>query len=458
MRCSTRALLAFTIALAAPTIAHANGRFPAAQHLWAAHTTLGDSLVLRSTFGLLASDDGGTTFHYLCEEALGYADRGFLDPPVVLDHSGRIYVGSTSALQRVDATRCDAPAMSTFANDSIGDLDATPDGLTIVAAVTRTDGSSAIVRSDDGGEHFALLGNGLASVTLNTLEVARSDTRVVYASGYGADRLPRVYGSHDGGATLEVLPFPTDHIDDAWIAGIDPTDANTVFVRARLFASITSDGGASRPTALMRSRDGGMQWSEVTRTHGAMLGFAVDDTGRGLFVGSAAGDGLVRSLDGGETWATVATPHVQCLRWFAGALYVCGDWLNDGFAIARSPDQGTTLEPVLRFDQVHGAYACPASSIEGSVCASRWHDLERQFFAADASTTLDATADGDETRGDALPTGEAIDGAEAIDAGSHGAEPRRAAGCHCVVPRGGVPGFAVLAFAAALVARRKRSA
>jgi hypothetical protein len=315
-----------------------------------------------------------------------------------------------------------------------------------------------VVRSDDGGEHFGVLGSGLEAVTLTTLEVARSDARVLYASGYGADRTPRVYASHDGGATLTALAFPVDRVDDAWIAGIDPTDANTVFVRARLFASVTADGGPSRPSALYRSRDGGMQWSEVARTHGAMLGFAIDDTGRDLWIGSAAGDGLERSLDGGDTWTTVATPHVQCLRWFAGSLFVCGDWVTDGWALARSSDQGATLEPLLRFDEVQGAFACPATSTEGSVCVSRWHDLERQFFALDAggpdaSTTPDASPLSDVAAIDSA----ALDGGSS-DAGSLGNEAPAPASCHCAVPRRGGTGFAFLALAATLLARRKRRA
>jgi hypothetical protein len=114
---------------------------------------------------------------------------------------------------------------------------------------------------------------------------------------------------------------------------------------------------------------------------------------------------------------------------------------------------------MLRFDQVQSAFACPDTSMEGSVCVSRWHDLERQFFALDAgapdaSTMPDAAAATDVTTIDSAT----LDGGSP-DTGSIGTEPAPpATGCHCAVPRRGGSGFAFLALAATLLARRKRRA
>ena len=424
--------------------ATANGRFPAAQHLLAN----GRTIALRSTFGFVVSDDDGATFRYICEEALGYGDRGFLDPPFVFDTQLRVYVGLDTQLRRVDAMRCDAPAIPAFAQYAVGDLDASEDGATIVAAVTNDSGSSFVARSDDGGEHFAMLGNGIPSFVLTTLEMARSDSRTLYLTGYGADRIARVMVSHDGGATATMVPFPTDRIDDAWIAGIDPTQPDTVYVRARLFP-VTTDGGTTRPTALMRSTDGGLRWNEVTRTRGAMLGFAIDATGRSVWVGGAGGDGLLASSDGGSTWSPRAAVSVQCLRWSNGSLFVCGDWLADGFAIARSRDEGRTLDPLLRFDQVAGSFACPAGSVESSACGARWNDIRRQFFSIDGgSPDRDASV----TNGDAAV---AMDATVSTDAGSH-CEPSCSSGCSAG-PRIGRAGWLGALFAALVVSRRKRS-
>src|SRR4051812_35323444 len=74
----TRTLALFTTLgllteLYAGTSARANGRYPAAQML---ATRPGDddaqTMALRTTFGLLLSKDGGKSFRWVCEKALGF--------------------------------------------------------------------------------------------------------------------------------------------------------------------------------------------------------------------------------------------------------------------------------------------------------------------------------------------------------------------------------------------------
>src|SRR5690606_19038259 len=57
--------------------AHANGRPPATNGVYL-HPGDPDAVFVRSTFGLLVSRDGGCSFRWICERAIGYG--GEFDP------------------------------------------------------------------------------------------------------------------------------------------------------------------------------------------------------------------------------------------------------------------------------------------------------------------------------------------------------------------------------------------
>ena len=83
--------------------AHANGRFPAASQVV---FDPGDPrhFILLATFGLIETWDGGKTFSWTCEIALGLS--GTVDPGVVITESGTSVVAnnSTGVIRSVD--RC----------------------------------------------------------------------------------------------------------------------------------------------------------------------------------------------------------------------------------------------------------------------------------------------------------------------------------------------------------------
>jgi hypothetical protein len=83
MRNALLAAAAASIALAVATPAAANGRFPASnQILFSPSNT---QLVMeRTTFGVLRSYDYGTTWSWLCEDALGLPPTSNEDPSLAL--------------------------------------------------------------------------------------------------------------------------------------------------------------------------------------------------------------------------------------------------------------------------------------------------------------------------------------------------------------------------------------
>ena len=115
---------------------------------------------------------------------------------------------------------------------------------------------------------------------------------------------------------------------------------------------------------LVISDDGGTTLVMPVRIMGQLGGFAVLPSGT-IVVGGVANVGTAKtgaafhSRDGGltfEPWPN--PPRVRALAHRGGMLFVAGDNYNDGFALAVSTDEGTTLTPILRYEDVSAVKPC----------------------------------------------------------------------------------------------------
>ncbi len=79
MRTVVVAIAAGALAWVHAPVARANGRFPTSNQIVFSPANA-DLIVLRATFGILVSRDGGTTWTWLCEDALGIARTTVEDP------------------------------------------------------------------------------------------------------------------------------------------------------------------------------------------------------------------------------------------------------------------------------------------------------------------------------------------------------------------------------------------
>ncbi len=380
----------------AATAVLGNGRFPTAQMLQISAGARPARMVLRTTFGVLIGEDDGQRWSWMCEGALDYSNSATWDPPVALgapDVDGvPLLLGVPTGLRRV-ADVCSSTAVSEVGTDFTADLSATADGRTVHWVGSFVDPATRglvnrVRASDDGGRTFRTTYEGAAGVLFLTLEAAPSNPRRVYLTARGENPSRDLfYRSDDGATTLAESPLDLQGGSEGWLSAVDPTDPDVVYLRS--FLDDPTRPGELGATLLLRSSDGGAHFTEVTRTLGAMRGFALSGDGRTVWVGGPR-DGLLRSVGGGP-FERVSEVQVQCLRWHAGALYVCGNHVIDGFNLARSDDDGRTMVPLVDFRTLGPPTACGAGTAVREVCAPTWSNVRAEFGSLpDAGVALDA--------------------------------------------------------------------
>lgn len=406
MRSALTVVMCLSALLLGPSRAMGNGRFPNGSYVVIGPGAASDVIALRTTFGLLISRDAGAHFYWLCEDAMYYpAVVGpQVDPSLGILSDGSIHFAFEYGIHST-ITGCRVDEHPEVYTQFIADLAADATGEHIVAIQANAGVANHVLRVSPSAGRYETLGRGVSGVVFTTVEVAAHDPTRVYAAGYdeGAMRAPRLFRSDDGGATLTLQSPAWGMIDDLWISGIDPTNPNTLYVRANVGFG----------TWLFKSTDGGAHVAHVASTTDPMLGFAISDDGRTVWIGSL-NDGLLRSDDGGETFASVNRAEVLCLRQHAGVLWMCSNWQRTGYVLSRSEDRGASVRGVLRFDDVVGPYDCPMPSEGQAYCVDRW-PAQREMIRTnpDASVVPDVTAI-DASRVDAR----APDVATAIDAGA----------------------------------------
>ncbi|HEV8321623.1 MAG TPA: hypothetical protein VG389_08425 [Myxococcota bacterium] len=91
--------------------------------------------------------------------------------------------------------------------------------------------------------------------------------------------------------------------------------------------------------------------------------------------------GLMVSADG--TGALAAAPGnapgtVRCLVELEDGLYACADNYGDDYAIGRTAD-GTTWEPIFRFEDMDDLLDCPAGTPVHDICGPLWPTVQDTF-------------------------------------------------------------------------------
>ncbi|WP_437984130.1 WD40/YVTN/BNR-like repeat-containing protein [Sorangium sp. So ce117] len=416
------------VAMALPSPAAANGVFPSADQIVFDPADPARA-VARMTYGLLTTRDGGASWRWICEGAVGYDDTAGQSPPIAAAASGRVLAALADGIAVGAEGGCAWARAAELAGREVIDLSVRqgdPSYVVAVAAGTR----HGLWASRDGGASWTGAGALLpAGFVARTVDVAPSDPRRVYVSGLASEG-GSVKGvlarSADGGETWQTAAVPGSTTSrEPYIAGVDPLDADVLYVRI-----------ASAPGRLFVSTDGGAAFAPVFTTEGFVRAFAISPDGATVAVGSDV-DGVFRAPSSTLAFERVSSVAPRCLAWTDSGLYACASEFLDGFTIGRSLDGGATFEPLLQQSCIRGPLECAASTAVGAVCPADWPRIALMTGHRDCTPDAGSPAAGSGTS--AVATG--ATGATGAGAAASGGGQTSAAGVGGAPdgPGGGAP-------------------
>jgi photosystem II stability/assembly factor-like uncharacterized protein len=468
MRASLR-LLALLLTLAPSTLA--NGRFPRAQRVLEDPDDP-NRLVVGATYGMLVTDDGGASWHVVCEASFAGVPLGSFDCVFDRVEGGALLASFGDAMARAEEPYCDfSRVLGGDMQNRVVDFSVLPSAPSDVLAIVtrRVDGSGASVlaRSTDGGKTFEEVGAELPLVDNFAVTVDRAPSLPsrVYVSGVDATDQSLLLVSEDGGGSFEARAIPDVPADARpYIAAVHPDQPDTVFVRTDGYAD-DGFGVRNADDALFATRDAGRSWQMLLRAGAKLYGFALSPSADRVLLGF--GDprdvtidpealGVYSASVGADAigdFSQLTTEAVSCLKWTARGLYVCATDFEVGFHLGFREDADLTgglasFTRLLELPKVLGPLECPPET-SGASCAEDWSTTCSAFRASCAGA---AGAGGAANGGAAGSGGTATGGAGA------GPAPQ-ASGCGCRIgePLGSRAGAAAFV-AALLVAWRRRSA
>ncbi len=366
-----------------------------------------DTIAAGTTFGMVVSHDGGATWFWTCEDALGYG--GEYDPAFAYASSGALFSTSFRGLMRTEDNCSVEPSTPLGARFATA-VTRGPDNALYVAlaepanTMAMTPGDTGIYKSTDDGQTFPLAAMPSPIGTWwYSLVVAPSDPQRVYVTGFRVElgvRELKAFRSTDGGTTYQ--PMSTSGLAASpssamLIAGVSAQDPDLVYAR------VTFQDNAPNNDALFRSTDAGATWTPIF-AHATSLTALVRQNGDLVVANRYAEAWISRAPSHGAAWEPLAgAPHINCLAEnSAGAVYACtqnyapSDETRDDAGIMTSTDLATWT-PVLKFQNIAGPIACPVGTLQRSICvddAQRWCMMRRQFGIVADPTACPSLVDG----------------------------------------------------------------
>lgn len=377
-RTSLRLGLGFAVAAIVGVLstsqARANGAFPQVSQL-VSNPEDPRQLALRGNFGVLVSRDGGQIWDWLCEAGMGYRD---IEPPLAMLGSGTMLLAQPDGVSRADLDWCSFERAAGIAANVV-DVSAERDtpGAAIAVSVDLEAITTQVWESLDDGSSFAPVGEPIANFKATTIDVAPSDSDVIYLSGVaGNGRDTTLYRSPDHGRSFTAFPLPSGLAISAWpyIAAIDPNDSDRVYLRTN---------GA--PGELLVTRDGGRTFTRVLTLEGPIGAFALSPDGS-TALASTLRSGLHRIDTAALESEKIACDGVLGLTWTREGVYAAGDLIASGYLVSFAPDASRKLQPLLMPTCIRGPVACSAATSIGSVCPAAWPSV-RQNLGPDGCRT-----------------------------------------------------------------------
>ncbi len=380
--------LASAAALAGTTrLAEANGRFPASNAVIFSPAAP-ENVIVRVTFGMLATRDAGKSWRWICERAIGFS--GLEDPSYTVTKSGTIVAGLFEGIRVSRDGGCTWEGVSTEGFTVFIDTTLRSDGTVLALASAydkHGDGGilfkSQLFVSKDDAKTFEKVGDVLDPTLLaESVEVAPSDPNRVYVSAVRGEAAPRqgvLLVSTDGGKRWVERKITSEGKELApFIAGVDPKKPDRVYLR--------TSASPENPTRLMVTDDAGKTFRTLLAAKGPLLGFALSADGKTVTAGGPD-DGLFGGASDAKELAKVSPLKVQCLGRAADALWACSNEAA-GFVAGTSNDDGAKFEARLHLKDIAGALACAPGTSVAKDCEAEWPKMQAQMgFMPEAKTT-----------------------------------------------------------------------
>lgn len=442
---SLTAVLVGLVTVGAATEALANGRYPIAG-LVAPDPADPAHLVVRTTYGVVSTHDGGATWGWICEKAMGYG-LGSEDPMVGITKGSAMLVGVFDGLVISQDQGCQwdfvgGVLTKRYAIDLSVERSDPSHAIVLVSNATTSDMfSTEVFESLDDAHTWTQAGVALPAQFLGlTLDSAPSNPNRIYVSGrYGAPGYEGVLErSDDRGKTWTKLLIPESNDTNLpYIAAIDPKNADVVYVRLH----------ADKADTLVVSKDAGATFTQAF-TGASLLGFALSPDGATVAIGGDK-DGLWTADASALAFTKVSTLDVRCLAWNEQGLFACADEGRDGFSVGLSTNGGKTFAPFMRRDNICGVLACGDATSTAKICPALW-EVTRLSIPSNACGKAEDTSASTGTSASASSTSGT--GGEGGSGGGQGG------GCSCGAA-GGTSAFAgggLLALCAAVLLGRRR--
>jgi hypothetical protein len=369
----------------APARALANGRFPAV----ISATAQDGRIAVGSTFGMLVSPDGGETWKWICEDAIGYS--GIWDPDISIESGTGTMVATLS--HGVSVSEDGGCTWEPRGDAWVSDVEIRPDLVWVMATATGGTSNGIFLTSDHARTWEP---SDLASDTDFYRTIALGPPERAWVLGYGIDPyVSTVSWSDDFGATWSDACFVPDETSSAYLLGADPAAPDVLWDKAAL---PNADGV---PEWRLRRSDA----VACTRTEvlpEKVDAFVLSEDGRTVLAGNADDEGHVwRSVDGGDAFSEATPIRAQSFTRDGDTVYACADNWEDGFALGRSTDWGDTWEGVMRFGDISGVLECAAGTPTHDLCGPLFPGLCDQLGLAGPGCGPppgDGGADGDPNR------------------------------------------------------------
>lgn len=378
-------VLAFGLALSFSSAARAHGAFPEGRQLLG-DPTKPDRFWLRTTYGVLLSEDHGKTWGWICYESPGFVPTE--EPVFAVSANGTLFGALFDGLKKT-GDGCGWNAVSPELEKTTTGLVIDPgDRNHVWALVSRGDGEGGfeneLWESTNAGDSFTMIGapwdsDGL----LLSLGVAPSDPQRMYIAGLfagpiGNSLLTGVLRSSDGGKNWERTDLSAPPGSAVFVAGVDPTNSDNVYVR---FEKLNESSAELTDSWVIYSNDGGENFTEILRKKAILFGFTFTPDNSRVMVGfgdpqgainvEKADLGLWAAPAGSASFTQVHPNHIACLTYVGNELWACTSQFSDGFELGISKDEGQSFEKVMELGHV-SPLVCPAGTQTGDKCAVPW--------------------------------------------------------------------------------------